>query len=155
MIVLNKLIHYGSFREQDSILKEKFEKLKTQLTVVVRLFVIMGIKFLYSIYITIYIAGVPFILELVTAVIAHEYGMDATCYLTMSVDTLNLLSVGTLKADTLIFVLVILTLQGVLIFLVIVAKKSVWLSLKETATSYKTRLQMKMLSSFTSIAKVE
>ena len=55
MIVLNKLIHYGSFREQDSILKEKFEKLKTQLTVVVRLFVIMGIKFLYSIYITIYI----------------------------------------------------------------------------------------------------
>ena len=107
MIVLNKLIHYGSFREQDSILKEKFEKLKEQLTVVVRLFVIMGIKFLYSIYITIYIAGVPFILELVTSVIAHEYGMDATCYLTMSVDTLNLLSVGTLKADTLIFVLVI------------------------------------------------
>ena len=45
IIISNILIFYRIFREQENLFKAKFEKLKEQLAVVLRLFVIMGIRF--------------------------------------------------------------------------------------------------------------
>ena len=85
--------------------------------------------------ITIIIAGIPWILVLVTSIITHEKGFKKTCYLIIGLDSVNLFEVGT----KLIPVALYCPLQGFLIFLVIVAKKSVFLSLKEKARSLQTR----------------
>eukprot|EP00092_Neocalanus_flemingeri_P030860 GFUD01033514.1.p1 GENE.GFUD01033514.1~~GFUD01033514.1.p1 ORF type:complete len:712 (+),score=129.88 GFUD01033514.1:89-2224(+) len=87
-------------KDQENDLKAKFQKLKDQLAIVVRLFIIMG---------------VPWILELVSSAIAAEHGFDETCTVRLCIDMANLLA-------------------GVLIFLVIVAKKPVILSLKAKAS---------------------
>jgi len=108
-------LHKITEKEKECLLKAKFEKLQEQLTVVLRLFVIMG---------------VPWILDLVATIIAHEYGFDKTCTLRICINTFNLLA-------------------GILIFLVIVAKKSVLLSLKEKVTS----LKIKKVTSSTSNTK--
>jgi len=63
----------------------------------------------------------------VTAVIANEYGFDETCYIRICLDTINLIS-------------------GILIFLVIVGKKSVLLSLRKKAMSWKTKLDTSSVS---------
>jgi len=90
-------------KDQENLLKAKFEKLKEQLTVVIRLFVIMGI---------------PWIFELVTSVISHEHGFDESCYIKIGLDAINLFA-------------------GILIFLVLVAKKPVMMGLKEKASSWR------------------
>jgi len=91
-------------KEQENLLRAKFEKLKEQLTVVIRLFIIMG---------------VPWIFDLVSSVIGHEHDIDdASCNIIMGLDTINLLA-------------------GILIFLVIVAKKPVLIGLKEKASSWR------------------
>ena len=64
----------------------------------IRLFVIMGIWSLLTIEIPVVcITGVPWILDLVTSVIQHEHGFDDSCYLTISLDAVNLLKVDTLR----------------------------------------------------------
>ena len=87
---------YTIFREKEGLLKAKFEKLKEQLTVVLRLFVIMGIRSALRIEIEFFIAGVPWVLDLVATVISHEYSIDKTCYLRASLDILTLLTVRSL-----------------------------------------------------------
>ena len=84
---------YTIFREKEGLLKAKFEKLKEQLTVVLRLFVIMGIRSALRIEIEFFIAGVPWVLDLVATVISHEYSIDKTCYLRIFINIFN--SLGT------------------------------------------------------------
>ena len=55
----------------------------------------MGMWSLLTIQIPACIAGIPWILDLVTSVIQHEHGFDDSCYLTISLDAVNLLNVDT------------------------------------------------------------
>jgi len=89
-------------KDNQNDLKQRFEKLKGQLGIVVRLFIIMG---------------VPWIFELISSGLAAEHGFDETCLWRLALDMSNLLA-------------------GILIFLVIVAKKPVLLGLKAKASGF-------------------
>ena len=72
----------------------KFKKMKDQLQVVVRLFVIMGQSIISPLReLRVCFSGVPWILELISSGVAAEHGFDETCWLRLGLDMSNLLAV--------------------------------------------------------------
>ena len=98
-----------------------------------------------------------------SGVIAHEQGNNNSCHILLGFDTINLLAVSTFVLEGNMFVIqsyfinklsglyvIICLVQGILIFLVIVAKKPVLIGLKEKASSWR----ISQVNSSTSNTKV-